>query len=175
MHKYFKNKSKFLTGFTIIEVLVSLSIFIVITFFVAYLFKYNFWIYNSQTLDLNVANSARVAIDDINNYVRQANRVISTYSIYSTDSNQLVLQLVTIDNQSQPISGTYDIVVFYLTGTDLMRSVFSAQDSFRPAETKKIASNIDINNFSFTYDNADYSLVKEVFTNIGQSVLELNF
>jgi len=153
-------------GFTMVEMIVVLVIMIMVTGFLAYLTISNYWIYNNQTAQLNISSDARNALDDVDNYVRQSHRVMSSYSTYTTGTKTVVLQIESIDASNQIIAGTYDTVVYYLSGSNFFRQVFPDPSSSRPAVTKKLASNVDNSSFSFSYDNADYSLVKQVTTNI---------
>ena len=158
--------ASFMRGFTLIELVIALSLIIIITFFLAYLVFYQYWIYNTQSAEINITNDARVSLSTIDDYVRQSNSVESSYSTYQTGLQTLVLQINSIDSSNQIIQNTYDKAVFYLSGTDLKMQIFPDANSSRQALTKNLASNIDVNNFSFSYDNAIYPLVKSVTTNI---------
>ena len=166
MKKIVINNHKNSHGFSIIELLVVLPLLIILSFFLAYLVSSQYWSYNNQSIELNITNDARQALDDTDNYVRQAYRVATSYSTYNTGAQTLVLQLQSIDSSSQIIAGNYDYVVYYLSGTDFYRQVFADASSSRASITRRLASNIDTANFSFTYDNASYSLVKQVTTNM---------
>jgi len=151
-------------GFTLVEVAVVSAILLLMVGFLGYLSVKHFWVYNSQIAELNIESDARQALDDIDNYVRGAHRVISSYDIYSTDSQTLILQIPSIDSSNQIISDTYDNVVFYLSSDSLIRQVFPDGDSSRSASTKTLANGIDVDTFEFSYDDGDYSLVKQVAT-----------
>jgi len=162
-------------GFTLIEILISLSIIIALTFFLAYLVFYQYWLYNTQNAEIDIINNARLALNTIDDYVRQSNEVLSSYSTYQTNSQTVILQLNSIDASSQIISGSYDTVVCYLSGTDLLIQLFPDQNSSRVAFTKKLATNIDVNNFSFAYDDPNYSSAEQVTTNLAISVFVPSF
>ncbi|MBX4201075.1 type II secretion system GspH family protein [Candidatus Parcubacteria bacterium] len=153
-------------GFTLIEVLVGIGIISIIAFFLAYISAYHFQTYNTETVELDITSDARAALDEVDNYVRQSNRILSSYSTYTTGTTVLVLQVPSIDSSSQLIESSYDTVVFYLSGTDFSRRIFPSLNSTRPSAIKNLAQNIDTPNFSFAYDNADYSLAKQVTTTI---------
>ena len=153
-------------GFTIIETTIVILFFVIIAFFLSYLATYQYWIYNNETAELGIANDARTALDDIDNYVRQSNRVLSSYSSYVTGNQVLILQIQSINSSNQLIPGTYDMVVYYLSSNDLLRQVFPNPSSSRLSVTKKLASGVDINNFTFSYNNLDYSLVTQVTTSL---------
>jgi len=153
-------------GFTIVELIVVVGLTAVISLFLAYLVGYQYQIYNTQAAQLSVTSDARGMADDIDSYVRQAHRVLSSYLTYTTGSQTLVLQVPSIDSSGQIISGTYDTVVFYLSGTDFYRQVFPDASSSRPAVTKKLASGIDTANFSLAYNSADVTGATQVTSNI---------
>lgn len=157
----FRNK-----GFTLVEVLVVSAILLLIVGFLGYLSIKHFWIYNSQVSELDIEHGARTTLDDIDNHVRGAYRVASSYSGYTSGSQTLVLQLPSVDSSNQIISGTYDYVVFYLSSGSLVRQVFPDPSSSRIAAAKTLTDGVDGDTFSFSYDNADYSLVKQVTTTI---------
>ncbi len=162
MQKYNKNSA----GFTVVEMVVVVAFVAVFAFILSYLAIFQFTIYNTQTANLTIAADARTATDEVDTYVRQAHRIATSYSTYSTGTQALVLQIPSIDGSGQAISATYDTVVFYLTGTDFYRQLFPDAASSRVASTKKLAANIDTANFSFTYNNASLSLATQVTTNI---------
>ncbi len=164
--KFKSNISNSQEGFTLVELLVVLPIIIVTGFFLAYLVSYEYRVYSTQSAELAIAADARLSLDEIDIYVRQANRVASNYSTYVTDSQTLVLQLQSVDASGQVVSGAYDYAVFYLSGTTLKGQIFPDASSSRVAATKTLANNIDTSNFSFTYDNASYGLARNVETNL---------
>ncbi len=153
-------------GFTVVELLVVLPIVIVLGSFLAYLFAYQYRIFNTQSAELSIASDARLALDDVDTYVRQANRVAASYSSYTTGPQTLVLQLQAINSSGQVISGVNDMVVFYVSGTSLIEKVFPGTGSSRIAVTRTIANNVDVATFSFGYNNATYSSATVVQTNL---------
>jgi len=153
-------------GFTVVELLVALPIVVAVAFFLAYLVGYQYKMYNTQSAELAINADARRALDEIDGYVRQANRVASDYSSYATGPQTLVLQLPAVDGSGQAITGVYDNLAVYLSDTTLVSQLFAGAGSSRQASTKNLASNVDTANFSFTYDNASYALVTQVQTNL---------
>ena len=153
-------------GFILTEMVVAIPLLIIISLFLAYLFIYQYWIFNTQNAELNITSEARIALDTVSTAVRGANRVLSSYSTYTAGPQTLILQVQSIDSSSQLISGINDTFVFYLSGTDLMMSVSPGSGSSRSAMSKTLATSIDVNSFAFSYDNQNYSLVKVVTTTI---------
>jgi len=156
------NKNSF--GFTVIELTVVVAIVGICSLILVDSFIGHNRIYKTETAELNVTSDARGALDDIDNYVRQATRTLSSYSTYTAGSQVLILQIQSVNSSNQLVPGTFDNVVYYLSGSDLVRTIYPDASSTRVSGTKKLASNVT--GLSFTYDNADYSLVQTVATNL---------
>jgi prepilin-type N-terminal cleavage/methylation domain-containing protein len=152
------------TGFTLIEAVIVVALFAVCSVVLVDLFIGHNRLYKSETAALNITNDARLSLDDIDSYVRQANRTLSSYSTYTAGPQVLILQIQSVNSSNQLVPGTFDDVVFYLTGSNLFRQVFPNAASTRAAVTKKLASSV--NSLVFTYNNANYSLVTQVQTDI---------
>lgn len=152
------------TGFTLIEVLVVVAIFAVCAVVLTSLFIGQNRIYKTETAELNVTSDARAALDDIDNFVRAATRTMDTYSTYTAGSQVLILQIQSINASNQLLPGVYDYAVYYLTGNDLFREIFPDPSSARPAQLKKLASNVT--GLVFTYNNLDLALVTQVTTDL---------
>ncbi|OGE74332.1 MAG: hypothetical protein A3I07_02680 [Candidatus Doudnabacteria bacterium RIFCSPLOWO2_02_FULL_42_9] len=151
-------------GFTLVEIVIVISIVVVCGVVIADLFIGQNRLYKVETAELNVTSDARVALDDIDNYVRQANRVLDNSGAYITGAQVLVLQIQSINASNQLIPATFDNVVYYLTGPELYREVFPHNASSRLGGTKQLASHV--NGLAFTYNNVSNALVTEVSTNI---------
>ena len=151
-------------GFTIIEIVVVLGIIAICAGILVTLFVDHNRLYKSETAELNITADARIALDDIDNYVRQSNRTLSSYSTFTAGPQVLILQIQSVNASRQLIAGTYDNVVFYLSSGSLLFQVFPNVASTRVALTKKIASNVT--NLTFTYNNASFDLVTEVSTSL---------
>ncbi len=150
-------------GFTLIEIMIVITLISICGYIVADIFIGQNRIYKVQVAELNVTSDARMSLDDIDNFVRQANRVLDSYTTYTTSSQVMVLQIQSVDSSNQLIPA-FDTIVYYLTGTNLYREIFPNAGSARPAMVKKIASNVT--SLAFTYNNASHSLVTEVTTDI---------
>lgn len=157
-------KSKSGAGFTIIEVVIVVAIFAILSIVLISVFIGQNRIYRTQTAELNVTGDARSALDDIDNYARGAYRVVNTYSTYTTGSSVAILQIQSVNGSNQLINGTYDYVVYYLTGSNFFRQVFPDLSSARAAVTKKLASNVT--GLGFFYNNPNLAAVTEIVTNI---------
>lgn len=158
MENYIKEKK----GFTLIEILVVATILSLIVGFLGYLSVRHFWVYNNQISELNVEGDTRGALDDIDNYVRSAYRVASNYQSYSTDQDTLILQIPSIDALNRVIDDSYDTVVFSLSNSSLVREIFPDPSSSRVSSTKTITGNSSVDALTFSYDNGNYALVKQI-------------
>jgi len=150
------------SGFTIVELVIVILLTLVVGIVVSTLFIGQNRVYQTETAELNITNDARTGLDDIDNYVRQAYRALQSYSSYTAGSQVLILQIQSVGASTQLIPGTYDYVVYYLTGNNLYRQVYPDAASTRSATTKKIASNV--NSLAFTYSDPDFALVTTVST-----------
>lgn len=152
------------SGFTLIELIVVIALVGVVSYVLVDMFLGQHKIYKTQTAELNITNDARATLDDIDAYVRSARQVLATYSSYNTGTQILVLEVQSINASNQLIAGTYDTVVFYLTGSNFYRQIFPAASSIRPAGTKKLASNVT--GLAFSFNNADPTLATQVTTDL---------
>ena len=135
--------------------------------FLGYVSVRHFWVYNNQISELNVGGDARSALDDIDNYVRSAYRIVLYYTSYSTDGDTLILQIPSIDSSNRVIEGAYDTVVFSLSGSSLIREIFPDSSSSRVSSTKTLTGNSDVDALLFSYSNMNnYSLANQITTSI---------
>ncbi|OGE88904.1 MAG: hypothetical protein A3J07_04425 [Candidatus Doudnabacteria bacterium RIFCSPLOWO2_02_FULL_49_13] len=151
-------------GFTLIETIIVIALVAVAGVILSDLFIGQNRLYRSETAELNVTADARAALDDVDNYLRQANRAVASHSTYSAGPQILILQIQSVDGSGRLVAGTFDYAVYYLSASDLWRQVFPDAASSRPAAAKKLANHI--NGLVFTYNNPDYSLVTEVQTDL---------
>jgi prepilin-type N-terminal cleavage/methylation domain-containing protein len=151
-------------GFTLVEILVSVVLILICALIVSTMFIGQNRIFRTESAELNVTSDARSAIDDIDNYTRQATRTLSSYSTYTAGSQVLILQLRSVGASNQLLIGSYDTVVYYLDGSNLYRRIYPDASSSRAAVIKRLASSV--NSLSFTYNSATFPQVTEVTTSI---------
>jgi prepilin-type N-terminal cleavage/methylation domain-containing protein len=151
-------------GFTLIEMVLVIVLVAICGWVAVDMFIGQNRIYKVQTAELNVTSDARGALDDVDNHVRAANRVLDDYTTYSSGPTELVLQIISVDASNEIIPATFDNVVFYLDGTNFFREVFPNALSSRAAGTKKLASNV--NSLLFTYNDISFPLVTAVTTDM---------
>lgn len=121
-------------------------------------------LYKTETANFNITSQSMAALDDIDNWVRTANQTLVSYEGYNSGSQVLILQVQSVNISNQLIAGTFDYVVFYLSGTDLLRQVVPNVASVRVAGLKKLASNVS--GLIFTYNNIDFAQVTQIDTSL---------
>lgn len=151
-------------GFTLIEMIIVVALIAVLSVVLVSIFISQNKIYQTQTAELNVTGDARLALDDIDSYVRSAKNTAASYSTYTAGPQTLIVKIQSIDSQNSLIAGTFDYVVFYLSSSALYRQIFPHASSSRQASTKKLASNVAA--LTFTYNNANYDLVSEIASDL---------
>ncbi len=154
---------KFL-GFTLIEALIVILIFGIGMIVLSNMFLSQNRLYRSQNAELNITSSVRTALDDLDNYIRQANHTLASYSSYTASAQTLILKIQSVNSSKTLIPSTYDYVVYSLSGGKLTRQIIADAGSTRVSGSKLLASNVTT--LAFTYNNANYALVTEVSTNL---------
>jgi type II secretory pathway pseudopilin PulG len=168
-----KNTQK---GFTIVETLIVLAIFIVMTVTLGYLYVgYNkSFVYVQATVD--VAGSAGSVVSEVSDAVKQATRVVTSHTFSSTNrttgANVLVVELPSIDSSGNILAGDFDYVAFYMTGVNVYMAIDADSSSSRTSVTKILSDTGQ--SLGFTYDNGDMSLVTMVNVNIQTSKVVLS-
>ena len=151
-------------GFTFIEAVVSVAIFIFITLAMLYLY-YNYSnIYNYQQVEAKVAGSARTAANELQKTTLQADKIVSSHTFsghaYSTGQNTLVLEIPSIDSSGNIVSGKYDYVVFYASGTNFYELTGADAASSRPSGLKQLSDSVAT--ITFTCNNANLDLADKI-------------
>lgn len=154
-------KSKKISGFTLVEVLVAVAITSIFAGVITGVFisARNAFISNSAALEVHGAN--RLAMDWIVRDIKWANQTVPSVTIsgttYTTGINRLVLSVPGIDASGDIIEGVFDAVVYALNGTDLIRVVspnaVSGSGSNRLASNYTIANNVNMLQFALNADN----------------------
>ncbi|MFH1093352.1 MAG: hypothetical protein V1739_04250 [Candidatus Omnitrophota bacterium] len=154
--EFFKKAKKrnFLTGFTLVEVLVSTAIFVGISTVIigAYIGCQRSFITGTVLLDLH--GQTRQSLDWARKDIEWAIVIENSRSIsgktYTTGDNVLVLRIPSINNLMN-LTGSVDYVVYHLNDDDpaiLERVVAPDASSARPGGIYIIARNVSALNFS---------------------------
>jgi type II secretory pathway pseudopilin PulG len=163
-----KKNQKNRKGFSFIEAIVSIAIFIFILLALVLVYDNYSKVYNYQEAVFNLAASARATANEMQNAALQADHIVASHSFsgttYTTDQDTLVLEIPSIDSQGDIVSGKYDYVVFYITGSNLYKRLEADAASSRASVTRQLSENIE--SVAFTYNNADLSLASKITADI---------
>jgi len=152
-------------GFTLIETVIVIALVVIMSFVLTELYLGHNRIYQTQNAELNVNYSARMALDEIDEAVRQANVVEDAYGGYTTGAQTMVLAVQAYNASEHLVPGVYDHIIFYVDGSRLIRQIVPDPASSRPAQTKQIAENLS--GLVFSYDQpvlADTTAVRTDLT-----------
>ncbi len=164
-------------GFTLIEIMIATTIFLMITGIVTMAFISSQRSFTTGVALMDVSNDALTAVNSLESDLNWASLVEPSHGFvsgnYSTGDNQLVLLLPSMDSAGDIIDGQYDYVAYYLDGTDptlLDREVSPSGSSSRTSTVHVVARNVSTLNFSFDGTNlssvANLGLVDNVTASI---------
>lgn len=159
-----KKKKPNKRGFSIIEAIFAsaILIFVLGAFAVLYINFSKF--YNRQQAEINIGNSAREAVKELQSAVLQADQIAASHTFsgtaYSTDQDTLVLEIPSVDGSGDIVSGKHDYVVFYLTGNNLYRLIDADAASNRSSGQNQISDAVSA--LTFTYNNPNLALATKI-------------
>lgn len=155
-------------GATIVEALVVLALFVLISVTLVSLYFQHGELYSMGQAQFESVASARAALNGISAYAVQARRVVASQTItgtlYTAGTSTLVLEIPSINENGDIIENTFDYAAFYTSSTALYRALAPSPPSARADGTKFLADNLT--NLMFSYDNADFSQVKKVTVSV---------
>lgn len=110
-------------GFSIMEIMVSLSLFVVVTLLVGVMYQLSQRSYNTASNRGELIQNARVALDRISRELRQSSDVVSILPSVNNDPDNPAINEIFFQDGHSLNQTTY--VKYYLSGTDLRRSVIA--------------------------------------------------
>ncbi len=163
-------------GFTLIEMMVVIFLGGLLLVVILSIYVWHNSVYNYQQALVKTSEAGRRSLTSMQTYVSQAYRVLATSTVnstlYSSDSQTLVLQLPSVDNAGSVVPSKWDVAVFYSASGKLFVAVSPDAGSFRPRILKQISDSL--NSLVFTYDNADFNLVKKITVALNNSMVVKN-
>lgn len=167
-------------GFSLIEAIFALAIFIfvLVTFVVLYINFSKF--YDRQQTEIKIGDSAREAVKELQNAALQADQIVASHTFsgtaYSTGQHAVVLEMPSVDGSGNIISGKHDYVVFYVTGGNLFRIVQADAASNRTSGQNQLSDAVSA--LTFTYNSPNLAEASKIDSDIqmqttsgGQTVL----
>lgn len=159
-------------GFTIIETIIVIAIFLIIIAGLLALYTNYNKVYNSQQATARVIGSSSITVAELQGDVRQASEIMTSYvfsgTTYTTDADTLVLKLPALLNSSSGL-GEYDYIVYYLNGTKLYRQVLASANSTRKSVTQQLSDTIS--SVAFTYAIGSVGVDIQLQLTVGRSTV----
>lgn len=151
-------------AFTLIETIIIIAVTVVIMLALANLYINFNSLYVYQQTFVATTNAATGAMSALDAAVLPADQVLASHSFsgvaVSSGTNALVLELPSINASGDIVTNAHDYIGFYLTGTDLYRSIDANAASARTSSTKRVAALVD--SITFSYDTADVTQAASV-------------
>ena len=141
-------------GFTLSELLVVMTLFVIISVGMMTMYSAQFRLSKNEISLTDAQAKVKAVINAVLPYVASANNILTSTVInsvtYTSDTDTLVVSLPTVDNSDEVVEGQSDIVVYNLSGTDLVRIIDAQASSKRTDGTKTLLSELD--DLDFVYE-----------------------
>jgi prepilin-type N-terminal cleavage/methylation domain-containing protein len=159
-------------GFTLLEVVVVLGLFTIMMFaLIRFFISYNTTYLFDRAL-ATTASSAAAIVSETVTYTLPADQVIASHTFGSvtrtSGANTVVLELPSVDASGNILTNTYDYVAIYTSNGRVYRTLAADPTSSRVSGTKQLSDSIQA--LTFTYDNADFTLVRRVTVDVQTSI-----
>ncbi len=162
MKKY--NLKKGNSGFTLIETILTLSLFTILSIGIITIFniyKEYGTIFPKSLYSSIIKRNHSEIIEQLKNNIKQTQLIVATTSIdstiFTTNTTTLILQLRSIDDSKNILPGSYDTIVFYTnTSTppiSLYKKISASLYSSRKSGTFLVSNKIK--NLSFIYNTSN--------------------
>lgn len=152
------------SGFTLIEVVITVALFIVLMFGVAQLYVVYGRIITLQQSAIGVALGGSGTMDAVRTAALQADHVVATHTfsgiVRDSATTTAVFELPAVDPSGAIIASAYDYVAVYASGSNAYRVIDAAPGSSR-LSGEKLLTNV-LGGLSFAYDNASFPSVTSV-------------
>ncbi|MFH1193797.1 MAG: prepilin-type N-terminal cleavage/methylation domain-containing protein [bacterium] len=141
-------------GITIIEMVISLSIFAVVSIIIASLYIYHSNLYRIESADAGIKTQRAVFIKNFRETAEASSAVVATMTIggtaYASSSSTVIFQTPSIGADKNIISNKFDYIVFYKTANDLYMETSADAASQRKSLKRKLSDKA--NALTFRYD-----------------------
>lgn len=160
-------------AFTLIEVAITVALFIVLALGVEQLYVVYTRVVNVQTASIGAALGASSIMDAVKNAGLQADHVVASHAFsgttYSSGTSTVVFELPSVDASGSVIGSSFDYIGIYATGTSAYRVTDAAAGSARASGQKLLTS--FLSSLSFTYDNSSFPSVASVIADATTSAV----
>jgi prepilin-type N-terminal cleavage/methylation domain-containing protein len=159
-----KNKQ---SGFTIIEIVITLAISVFVFMIIADIFISHNRLFNTQSALADVTINTSLALNRLQRIIKTADEVVAARTInsvnYTTGRETLILRLPSIDASQNIIANTFDYAAFHLNPLKPAELVFSLQAD--PASVRRTGDTLIssyVEKINFNYNSATLSEVNLV-------------
>lgn len=151
-------------AYTLLETVVVIGITTVVFVALAYFFLNFNTLYQATENSGGVSDAGAETLAQMHADILSADQILATHTFtegtFASGTTTLVLELPTVDSAGNVAVGTHDYVVFFLSGTNLYRTLDTGSGSARTPGTKLLVGSVEA--LSFSYNNASSSLANEV-------------
>lgn len=169
------NKRK-ISGFTLVEAVIVIFIISLLLLVLFSLYDWHSKVYTYEQAQVRVTGSTRASMDLLALDISQAYRVLASASVngtnYNSDASNIVLQLPSVDSSGAIIAGKWDYAAFYSSGQNFYVTTQLDASSMRQNINKNLSDSLS--SLVFTYNNADFNLVKKVTVDLTAAVTVRN-
>lgn len=145
---------KAIRGFTLVEALISLTLFSIVSFALLTLFLSSSRQYQEESKRTALTTAVTTLNDQLTADIQAAFAIEPTYSTYASGADTVVLAVPGIDGSGNLLSSggnfTPDRIVYTLSGDQILKVVAPAPGSSRASGSKVVASRAD--SFALTYN-----------------------
>ena len=168
-----KSIKKQAPGFTLPELLVVITLIGIIMLGIVGLYVSQTRLTNNEVKESYTQGRLGTALNKMSRVGEQASAVLATATVqsvfYTTDGNNLILSLPSIDSGDSVIEATYDTIVFTLENGDLKMVTEADAVSFRKSGVIYFMQNV--NSLNFIYENPSSPAASGWFeTTLGQTI-----
>ncbi len=160
-------------GFTLIETLITVALFVVLILAVTQLSVVYGHFISLQKSSIGITLGGSSIMDAVRTAGLQADHVVASHVFsgvaYTSGTTTAVFELPAIDASGATIANTYDYIGIFASGTNAYRLTDAAAGSARVSGEKQLTSALDA--LSFTYDSASFPAVASVTVDATTSAL----
>ena len=144
-------------GFTLVELLITITLFSLASAVLASLYISGSRQYQEESIRNDLSKSLTTLSDELTTDIQNAYAVEANYGGYTSSATTIVLDLPAIDSSQNLVmngsSFVTDRVIYSLSGSTILKSVVPGAGSARPAATNKTVVS-KVVNWSLTYTPA---------------------
>lgn len=154
-------------GFTLVEVVVTAGLFALLLGAVTQIYLVDTRAFSLERARIDVGLGAADVLDAFRSAALQADHVVATHSFssvfYASSATTTIFELPAVDASGAVVSGSYDYIGIYATGTSAYRVTEGASGSARASGTKLLTDALAA--LSIAYDSSSFPAVTSVVVN----------